>query len=155
MRIFLPAVVFILFYVFSLTRSWRLQQNLLRRRLPTLPSRGVLKLKDGGKESSVQESQQPQSSVTEDKNERLEETLQEGTEPVALQGNTTAPVDPKEEARKELEAKLQIELTKLEETLRTKRLSLNRAKNRLSESGARGYYLVQAQVNEYLVSNLS
>lgn len=104
------------------------------------------------KESSVQESQQPQSSVTEDKNERLEESPQE---PVVLQNNTTAPVDPKEEARKELEVKLQTELTKLEETLRTKRLSLNRAKNRLSESGARGYYLVQAQVNEYLVSNLS
>lgn len=151
MRIFLPAVVFVLFYLFSLTRSWRLQQNLLRRRLPTLPSRDVLKLK----ESSVQESQQPQSSVTEDKNERLEESPQEGAEPVVLQNNTTAPVDPKEEARKELEVKLQTELTKLEETLRTKRLSLNRAKNRLSESGARGYYLVQAQVNEYLVSNLS
>jgi hypothetical protein len=47
---------------------------------------------------------------------------------------------------------LRNEIDILERTLRRERLVLSKLKERRSESGKNGYFLVQAQVNDFLVS---
>jgi hypothetical protein len=49
------------------------------------------------------------------------------------------------------ELKLANKLNELEDTLRAERLSLLRVKDRISESGKSAYFIVQAQVNDFLV----
>eukprot|EP01036_Dinobryon_divergens_P034136 gene34136-44107_t len=52
-------------------------------------------------------------------------------------------------AIKEYEMKLQKEITDLENILRAERLNLGRIKDRISESGKSGFFMVQAQVNDF------
>lgn len=54
-------------------------------------------------------------------------------------------------AIKEYELKLQKEITDLENILRAERLNLGRIKDRISESGKSGFFMVQAQVNDFQV----
>ena len=69
---------------------------------------------------------------------------------VAAELNSTVAVDPKAEAIKQAEQALQTQLDVLENTLRSERLMLSKIKNKVSESGKNGYFIVQAQVNEFL-----
>lgn len=79
------------------------------------------------------------------------ESLHESTNGTVTPSNTTE-IDPQKEAIAKLEKELTNELESLEQILSSKRISLNQARNRLMESGPRGYYLIQAQVNEFLVN---
>ena len=45
-------------------------------------------------------------------------------------------------------------LQSLEITLRSERLMLANLKDKISESGKPGYFIVQAQVNEFVVTNV-
>jgi molecular chaperone GrpE (heat shock protein) len=57
--------------------------------------------------------------------------------------------DPHAEAIKALEKELQSELTSLEAVLKAERLSLSRTRDRVSESGKNGFFIVQAQVADF------
>ena len=54
-------------------------------------------------------------------------------------------------AVKAYELKLQKEVVDLENILRAERLNLARIKDRVSESGKSGFFMVQAQVNDFQV----
>lgn len=58
-------------------------------------------------------------------------------------------------AVKAYELKLQKEIVDLENILRAERLNLARVKDRVSESGKSGFFMVQAQVNDFQVSKLA
>ncbi|RYH13846.1 hypothetical protein EON65_34680 [archaeon] len=81
-----------------------------------------------------------------------EESLQALEEEIIDFSNTSMPVDPKQQAIMQKETVLRAQLLELEERLRRNRLELGRVKDRVSESGKNGFFLVQAQVNEFLVS---
>ena len=61
--------------------------------------------------------------------------------------------DPLVKAIKEREAKLTAEVAQLEAQLRTERANLAKLKDQVSESGKNGYFIVQAQVAEFLKKN--
>ena len=58
-------------------------------------------------------------------------------------------------AIKEYELKLQKEIIDLENILRAERLNLGRIKDRISESGKSGFFMVQAQVNDFQVNSFN
>ena len=71
------------------------------------------------------------------------------------EANSTVPiVDEVSLAIANKEAKLRDEVQKLEDILRTERLNLSKVKDKISESGKTGFYIIQAQVNDYAVSIL-
>eukprot|EP01039_Chlorochromonas_danica_P008287 gene8287-9137_t len=74
------------------------------------------------------------------------------TETAASTNATTTVVeeDPKQIAIAKKEKSLRIELETLEDAIRRDRLELITLKDRLSESGKKGFFLVQAQVNDFL-----
>ena len=61
--------------------------------------------------------------------------------------------DPAVKAQRELEAKLSAEVAQLETQLRNERLGLAKLRDQVSESGKNGYFIVQAQVAEFLKKN--
>ena len=73
----------------------------------------------------------------------------------APEANSTVPiVDEVSLAIANKEAQLRDEVQKLEDILRTERLNLSKVKDKISESGKTGFYIIQAQVNDYAVSIL-
>ena len=58
--------------------------------------------------------------------------------------------DPELLALQEQEKELQLMLKKLEDELRTERKSLTQTKDKLSESGKTGFFIIQAKVSLYL-----
>lgn len=67
----------------------------------------------------------------------------------AAASETAAAPDPKQQAISNYERKLAQEVDSLERKLRTERLALSKLKDKISESGKNGYFIVQAQVNEF------
>jgi molecular chaperone GrpE (heat shock protein) len=67
----------------------------------------------------------------------------EEEEPVVVE------LDPYAVAVKDLEAQLKIDISLLEATLKSDRNSLSKTKDKASESGKNGYFIVQAKVAEY------
>lgn len=65
--------------------------------------------------------------------------------------NTTEPIDPKAEILKAKISALTAQERQLENAIATERLNLLRVKDKVSESGKTGYFIVQAQVAEFLV----
>ena len=63
--------------------------------------------------------------------------------------NATA-IDPREQAIKDIEKKLQLEVETLENILKSERQLLSKTRDKLTESGKTGFFMVQAQVNEFL-----
>jgi len=63
------------------------------------------------------------------------------------------PEDPEVKLLKEMETKLQSEISQLESQLRMERLSLSKVKDQVSESGKNGFFMVQAQVANFLKKN--
>jgi len=61
-------------------------------------------------------------------------------------------VDPLAQAVSDYEGTLSSQVTLLENLLRTEKNNLIRWKDRLSETGKNGYFIVQAQVNDFSVS---
>ena len=80
-----------------------------------------------------------------------------GVDSDSSDNSTTVPgvvtVDPFIQAVALKEEKLMQELQSLESELRAERATLTRLKDKMSESGKNGYFIVQAQVNDYAVSN--
>lgn len=70
--------------------------------------------------------------------------------PTVDQGNTTAPIDAKSEAVRAKEVELTKKIAELENTLRSERNRLAISKDRLSETGKNGFFIVQAQVADFL-----
>lgn len=66
--------------------------------------------------------------------------------------NATVASDPRAEAIKLKEAELAKVVAELENTLRYERMQLAKARDRLSETGKTGYFMVQAQVADFMVS---
>jgi len=66
--------------------------------------------------------------------------------------NTTEPVDPKAEILKAKISALIAQENQLESAIAAERVNLLRTKDKISESGKTGYFIVQAQVAEFLVS---
>lgn len=83
--------------------------------------------------------------------ETVNEILDNGSNSTALNSTESTEVDKKAAAIKEYELKLQSEIANLESTLRAERLSLSRLKDKVSESGKAGFFMVQAQVNDFQV----
>lgn len=67
----------------------------------------------------------------------------EEEEPVVVE------LDPYSVAVKDLEAQLKIDISLLEASLKSDRNSLSKTKDKASESGKNGYFIVQAKVAEY------
>jgi molecular chaperone GrpE (heat shock protein) len=63
------------------------------------------------------------------------------------------PEDPDVKLLKEMETKLQSEISQLESQLRMERLNLSKVKDQVSESGKNGFFMVQAQVANFLKKN--
>lgn len=68
--------------------------------------------------------------------------------------NSTEPVDPKAEILKAKISALLAQEKQLESAIAAERVNLLRTKDRISESGKTGYFIVQAQVAEFLVSSI-
>lgn len=66
--------------------------------------------------------------------------------------NSTVEVDPKAEIIKAKISALTAQEIQLESAIAAERVNLLRTKDRISESGKTGYFIVQAQVAEFLVS---
>lgn len=87
----------------------------------------------------------------------------DGSDTTQLSGETelderlaeSIPKDPKMVAIKELEMKLREELNSAESLLRAERIQLSKTKESVFESGKNGYFMVQAQVNDFVVSHLN
>ena len=58
-------------------------------------------------------------------------------------------LDPHEVAVKAMEAQIKAEVLVLETKLKTERVALSKVKDRISESGKNGYFIVQAKVAEF------
>lgn len=67
----------------------------------------------------------------------------------------TVPEDPKLIAIKDLEIKLRDELSSAESLLRAERIQLSKSKESAFERGKNGYFMVQAQVNDFVVSKFA
>jgi hypothetical protein len=61
-------------------------------------------------------------------------------------------LDPEVLAVEQQEEGLKEELSSIDETLRNQRLRLAKLRDRISESGKNGFFIVQAQVNDFAVS---
>jgi len=68
-----------------------------------------------------------------------------------IETNATQEVDQRTQMIKDYESELHTELASLENLLRTERLNLARVKDKVSESGKSGFFMVQAKVNDFLV----
>jgi hypothetical protein len=70
--------------------------------------------------------------------------------------NATLPiVDPRLEAIKLKESQLAKTVVELESTLRSERILLAKSKDKLSETGKTGFFMVQAQVADFMVRHSS
>lgn len=86
----------------------------------------------------------------EDEDEEGEETDDAEVGANAADSIETEPVlDPQQQAIANYEQKLAKDLENLERKLRTERQSLSKLRDKISESGKNGYFIVQAQVNEF------
>lgn len=85
---------------------------------------------------------------SESKTNDVEEVVLEADE--GESNNATTNDDPARATEKKLKQDLQAELTKAESVLRNERIQLSRTKDRISESGKNGFFLVKAQVNDFL-----
>jgi hypothetical protein len=70
---------------------------------------------------------------------------------VSSSATAPEPEDPKKKAIENKEKEMKAQLAALEEQLRRNRLELIKVREQVSESGKNGYFLVQAQVNDFLV----
>lgn len=64
--------------------------------------------------------------------------------------NATNTVDPVEEAIRQQTQELNLQVSELEAKIRTERILLTKSKDKLAESGKNGFFMVQAQVNDFL-----
>eukprot|EP01038_Epipyxis_sp_PR26KG_P006637 gene6637-9111_t len=94
-------------------------------------------------EPNVQEDEEVESTSTINEIDELDNTQSNVTD----SSNST---DPIKEATIAYEKSLQLEVNKLESILRTERVQLTKLKDKASESGKNGYFIVQAQVNDFL-----
>ena len=83
-----------------------------------------------------------------------------GTETEAVPGAEAAAAaavaaeeDPHQKHIKELEMKLTEQVADLEAALRSERLNLSKVKDQVGDAGKNGYFIVQAQVAEFLKKN--
>ena len=67
--------------------------------------------------------------------------------------STALEEDPQQQQVKELELKLASQVADLESALRSERANLARVKDQVSEAGKNGFFIVQAQVAEFLKKN--
>lgn len=88
--------------------------------------------------------------------EEFQENLTSEASNIIASSNTTESgvieEDPHAKAIKEYEDKLLAEISSLETILRGERSNLARIKDKVSESGKAGFFMIQAQVNDFLVS---
>ena len=89
--------------------------------------------------------------VAEELDEELdeEEEVTEEETVAAAAAAEVATLSPYEQAVKDLETSLRSEVSTLESMLKSERTSLLKTKDRVSESGKNGYFIVQAQVAEF------
>lgn len=69
----------------------------------------------------------------------------------AAENATAVALDPIQQAIKQKETELAKAVSELENTLRSERILLAKARDRLSETGKTGYFMVQAQVADFMV----
>ena len=107
-----------------------------------------------GAADSEQSAERERGSAEEGEEEEVQdsEVVSDDVEDAAAANSTepAAPVDPLQAAILLKEAELSRKLKDLEIYLRSERSSLSRTKDRVSESGKNGYFIVQAQVAEFL-----
>lgn len=96
--------------------------------------------------ASEQNDEQPQEKDT-DFTEKVDESIE--TEAKVEEAVVLSPL---EEAILQKESELRSTLQSLENALKSERLRLGKVKDRKSESGKLGFFMVQAQVNDFLVS---
>lgn len=90
-----------------------------------------------------------------------DKTSKKGVEEIVIEDENessppeTAAEDPETAARKKIEQQLRYELSKAEGLLRNERIQLSKTRDKISESGKNGFFLVKAQVNDFLVPFLS
>lgn len=87
--------------------------------------------------------------VTNDEKEIEENSEEIETTTVAEADNSTITIDPIEVAIKDRENELKVKIERLESTLRSEKAKLLKLKDRVSESGKMGFYMVQAQVHDF------
>ena len=69
----------------------------------------------------------------------------------AAENATAVAIDPLQQAIKEKETELAKVVAELESSLRSERILLAKTRDRLSETGKTGYFMVQAQVADFMV----
>ena len=90
--------------------------------------------------------------ILDEEEDQESEEINKVDDPINSDSNSTVvELDPVAEATKKYENKLQQEVDRLETTLRSERFRLSRAKDKVSESGKNGYFIIQAQVNDFMV----
>ncbi|KAJ1416961.1 hypothetical protein B484DRAFT_454125 [Ochromonadaceae sp. CCMP2298] len=104
--------------------------------------------KDGGDGDAVVDYDEGGGAAEEDEGEEfLEEEEEEKEEEAEMEIEA---VDPVKEAIREREMALAAELSLLDGQLRTERKSLTTLRDKISESGKNGYFIVQAQVSDFM-----
>lgn len=81
--------------------------------------------------------------------ETLEILDSEIVDMVEPEESEVAELDPHEEAVKALESQIKSEIVMMETKLKTERVALSKVRDRISESGKNGYFIVQAKVAEF------
>lgn len=101
------------------------------------------------------ESESPEKEEVEDLDvdtEDEDETPKAGVEEIVIEDDAPEKAeDPETAARKKIEQQLRSDLSKAEGLLRNERVQLSKTRDEISESGKNGFFLVKAQVNDFLV----
>jgi len=102
-------------------------------------------------DSEVVDEDSPEEEEKEDEEEG-EEGEEDGEEAEVVAAEVLTPL---EEAIKAKEGDLVKELAALESQLKSERLNAGRSRDKVFESGKSGFFVVQAQVSEFLVRDLA
>lgn len=124
----------------------KLYSSFQYRRIPRTSF--LLKCNSNAYNSDVDKEEGTQSIPDDIIEENLSEAPSEGETGEAEVSEET--IDPQIEAIEKYEKVLKQQVELLENTLRSERFSASKAKDKLSESGKAGYFMVQAQVNDFL-----
>ena len=109
----------------------------------------MLSTSDEDNEDSIEEENSSKETV--DDISELEKIISDS---LANNNTATFELDPIAKATADYENKLQLQIESLENILRSERIKLSRAKDKVSESGKNGYFIIQAQVNDFMVKCL-
>jgi molecular chaperone GrpE (heat shock protein) len=150
MKVFSVIFITAIAVTISLTHSFSVKHGSLR---VIRTSRGLLPYRNELLRSfRLFSATDPESESTTVENEEVEEQEagEEGDETEATEGKIESKeLSPYEKAVHDLESKLRTEVVNLESLLKVERVSLSKLKDKVSESGKTGFFMVQAQVADF------